>query len=201
MVVIWFTFKMMHCGEDNGAKVRFISQLTKFKFAPIWFLQLIILEIINVLFVFLIARDSSYGEFLVSGYGWACQQEISLVLAKTPPIHYGTVIERSAITWGSCVFNACEHRVSHDTSVRRRNLRAWQMPRDDFGFLDWNIYFHKGCNYYYMFILTSKFIKKLENNYTRKKIINLNFAESNADRKTNAHGSFETFFFFSLMCG
>ena len=21
------------------------------------------------------------------------------------------------------------------------------MPRDDFGFLDWNIYFHKGCNY------------------------------------------------------
>ena len=20
-------------------------------------------------------------------------------------------------------------------------------PRDDFGFLDWNIYFHKGCDY------------------------------------------------------
>ena len=26
--------------------------------------------------------------FLVSGSGLSCQQEISLVLAKTPPIHY-----------------------------------------------------------------------------------------------------------------
>ena len=22
-----------------------------------------------------------------------------------------------------------------------------QTPRNDFGFLDWNTYFHKGCNY------------------------------------------------------
>ena len=45
------------------------------------------------------------------------------------------------------VFNAREHRVSRDASVRKRNLRAWRTPRDEFGFLDWNIYFHKGCNY------------------------------------------------------
>ena len=29
-----------------------------------------------------------YNIFLVSECGLACQQEISLVLAKTPPIHY-----------------------------------------------------------------------------------------------------------------
>ena len=53
----------------------------------------------------------------------------------------------SAITQVSCIFNAREHRVSRDAFVRKRNLRAWRTPRDDFGFLDWNIYFHKGCNY------------------------------------------------------
>ena len=26
-------------------------------------------------------------------------------------------------------------------------LRAWRTSRDDFGFLDWNIYFQKGCYY------------------------------------------------------
>ena len=31
--------------------------------------------------------------FLVSGHGLACQQEISLVLAKTPPIHYWTMMD------------------------------------------------------------------------------------------------------------
>ena len=31
--------------------------------------------------------------FLVSGRGIACQQEVSLVLAKTPPIHYQTVVD------------------------------------------------------------------------------------------------------------
>ena len=31
--------------------------------------------------------------FLVSGHGLACQQEISLVLTKTPPIHYYTTDE------------------------------------------------------------------------------------------------------------
>ena len=32
-------------------------------------------------------------KFLVSGCGLACQQEISLVLPKTPPIHYGIVMD------------------------------------------------------------------------------------------------------------
>ena len=54
---------------------------------------------------------------------------------------------RSAITRGSCVFNARKHRVLRDASVRNRYLRALRTPHDDFGFLDWNIYFHKGCNY------------------------------------------------------
>ena len=45
------------------------------------------------------------------------------------------------------VIHAREHRVSRDAYVRKRNLRAWRTPRDEFGFLDWNIYFHKGCNY------------------------------------------------------
>ena len=54
---------------------------------------------------------------------------------------------RSAITQGSCVFNACEDRVSHDASVRKQILRMWRTPHNNFGFLDWNIYFHKGCNY------------------------------------------------------
>ena len=52
-----------------------------------------------------------------------------------------------AITRGSCVFNTREHRVSCDATVRKRNSRVWRTPRNDFGFLDWNIYFQKGCNY------------------------------------------------------
>ena len=56
-------------------------------------------------------------------------------------------IARSAITRGSCIFNAREHYVSRDASERKRNLRAWRTPPDEFGFLDWNIYFDKGCNY------------------------------------------------------
>ena len=52
-----------------------------------------------------------------------------------------------AITQGSCVFNTREHRVSRNASVRKQYLSVWRSPRDDFGFLDWNIYFHKGCNY------------------------------------------------------
>ena len=63
--------------------------------------------------------------FLVSGCGLACQQEISLVLAKTPPIHYWTVMNSSFSNYaGSCVFNTREHRVSRGASVRKRNLRA-----------------------------------------------------------------------------
>ena len=46
---------------------------------------------------------------LVSGRGLACQQEISLVLAKT--------------TRGSCVFNACEHRVSRDLYANEIYMR------------------------------------------------------------------------------
>ena len=56
-------------------------------------------------------------------------------------------IARSAITRGRGVFNVHEHCVSCDAPVRKQNLRAWRTPRDDFGFLDWNIYFRKGCNY------------------------------------------------------
>ena len=41
---------------------------------------------------------------------------------------------------GSCVFNAREYHVSRDAHVRKQNLRAWQTPRDEFGFLDWNIF-------------------------------------------------------------
>ena len=46
-----------------------------------------------------------------------------------------------------CIFNARELRILRDTSVRKQNLLAWRTPRDDFGFLGWNIYFHNGCNY------------------------------------------------------
>ena len=53
----------------------------------------------------------------------------------------------SAITQGSCVFNVREYHVLRDANVRKRKLRAWRTPRDEFGFLDWNIYFYKGCNY------------------------------------------------------
>ena len=42
----------------------------------------------------------------------------------------------SAITLGSCVFNVHEDRVSCDASVRKWNLRARQMRRDGYGFLD-----------------------------------------------------------------
>ena len=52
-----------------------------------------------------------------------------------------------AIMWDSCIFNTREHRVSRNASTRKPNLRMWRTPRNDFGFLDWNIYFHKGCNY------------------------------------------------------
>ena len=50
--------------------------------------------------------------------------------------------------------------------------------------------------------LSCQFIKKLKKNQaSKKKIKSLNFAESNAHRKTNVRGSFETynFFFFSLI--
>ena len=48
--------------------------------------------------------------------------------------------------------------------------------------------------YFFMYILTSKFIKN--NNWKKNKqgneIKSLNFAKSNAHRKTIVHGSFET---------
>ena len=40
-----------------------------------------------------------------------------------------------------------EHRVLRYASVRKRNLREWRTPRDEFGFLNWSIHFYKGCNY------------------------------------------------------
>ena len=52
----------------------------------------------------------------------------------------------------------------------------------------------------FMYILTSEFIKKKKKK-KKKRIKSLNFAESNAHRKTNAHGSFETYnlFFLALL--
>ena len=38
-------------------------------------------------------QDDGWRTFLVSGCGLACQQEILLVLPKTPPIHYGIVMD------------------------------------------------------------------------------------------------------------
>ena len=57
----------------------------------------------------------------------------------------------------------------------------------------------------FMYVLTSKFIKNWKKKLSKqkkkkKKIKSLNFAESNAHRKTNACGSFETcnLFFLAL---
>ena len=87
-------------------------------------------------------------KFLVSGRDLACQQEVSLPLTKTPPIHYSNMEDSTFSNYqGSYVFKAPEHRISRDASVRKRNLCTWQTPRNEFGFLDWNNYFHKGCNY------------------------------------------------------
>ena len=53
----------------------------------------------------------------------------------------------------------------------------------------------------FMFILAIKFIKKKwrKKNKQVKKIKNLNFAESNAHRETNARGSFETYNLFIFL--
>ena len=63
------------------------------------------LQFFNVLFVQrgkglsgLIGCNASIAIFLVSGRGIACQQEISLVLAKTLSIHYWTVMDSASIT-------------------------------------------------------------------------------------------------------
>ena len=57
------------------------------------------------------------------------------------------MIARSAIMQGSCIINARVHHVLRDTSLCKQNLREWRTPRNNFVFLDWNIYFHKGCDY------------------------------------------------------
>ena len=38
--------------------------------------------------IYLLANHHDHLNFLVSGRGLACQQEISLALVKAPPIHY-----------------------------------------------------------------------------------------------------------------
>ena len=38
-------------------------------------------------------RNTQYRSFLVSGRDLACQQEVSLALTKTPPIHYYNVVD------------------------------------------------------------------------------------------------------------
>ena len=50
----------------------------------------------------------------------------------------------------------------------------------------------------FIYILTSKFIKRKKKNKQARKIKSLNFAEWNAHRKTNARGSFETYNLFFL---
>ena len=67
--------------------------------------------------------ERSINAKMVYRHGLACQQGISLVLAKTLPK-------------GSCVFNVPKHHVSLNASVPKQNLRTWQTPHNDFGFLD-----------------------------------------------------------------
>ena len=43
---------------------------------------------------------------------------------------------------GLVAYLTCKHRLSRDMSASKGNLHPWQTPRDDFGFLDWNIYFY-----------------------------------------------------------
>ena len=72
-------------------------------------------------------RISLCKQFLVSGRDLACQQEVSLALTKTPPSYNYNMVDSAfsnIIMRGSCLFNAREHRVSHDTSVRKWNLCA-----------------------------------------------------------------------------
>ena len=80
-------------------------------------------------------------------FGMSTRNFIGSGQNSTHPLLDDRWIARSAITRDSCVFNAREHRVSRDAPVRKQNWREWRTPRDYFGFLDWNIYFHKGCNY------------------------------------------------------
>ena len=66
--------------------------------------------------------------FLVSGHGLACQSEISLVLAKTPPIHYETIDNSMFNNYASSyVINMRVHHVSRGASLHKH------MPNDDFG--------------------------------------------------------------------
>ena len=55
-------------------------------------------------------------------------------------------IARLADTRGSCVFNARVPRVSREASIQKMEFTS-RTPRDSFGFLDWNVYFHEECNY------------------------------------------------------
>ena len=81
---------------------------------------------------------SLYGAFLVSGHDLACQQGVSLALTKLrPSITITWWIACSVIT-RNCVFGY------HVTHLYANGIRARQTPRDEFGFLDWNIY---PCNY------------------------------------------------------
>ena len=70
----------------------------------------------------LIIMIANHDKFLVSGRDLACQQEVSLALTKTSPIHYYNVVDSAFSNYaGSCVFNALEHCVSRDASVHKRN--------------------------------------------------------------------------------
>ena len=53
----------------------------------------------------------------------------------------------------------------------------------------------------FLYILTEKFIKLMEKKQIKQKQKSLNFAESKAHRKTNAHDSFETQNYFLALYG
>ena len=61
---------------------------------------------------------------------------------STHPLLDDRWIARSAITQGSCVLSMREHLVSH--LYANKIYVCDDRNPDEFGFLDWNIYFHKG---------------------------------------------------------
>ena len=88
--------------------------------------------------------------WIVSQWAWFSMSSRNFIgsnQSSTHPLLDDGWIAHSAITQGSCVFNGHVHRISYDASVHQCYLGMWWTPCNDFGFLDWNIYFHEGCNF------------------------------------------------------
>ena len=90
----------------------------------------------------------------------------------------------SAIMRGSGIFNVPVHHVSHDVSVRNRNLRMWWTPCNDFDSLDWNIYLHEGCNY-------SNNTNDLYTDFIKQKVISTNLAHEILIQLIHFHAKFK----------